>query len=102
MSHLELVRKLCNKASDNDYSLTYSELGGSRIRPMETEHDNLQAVAAVGAFEEAREQQVRGHRRRQVDPPVCQAVTVKTQQTLVRVDLTYATVKCFNFPVDLP
>lgn len=47
---------------------------------METEHDNLQAVAAVRAFEETWLQQVRGHRRGQVDPPVGQAVTVKTKQ----------------------
>lgn len=31
---------------------------------METEHDNLQTVASIGAFEEAWPQQVRGHRRR--------------------------------------
>lgn len=47
---------------------------------METEHDNLQAVTAVGAFEEARLQEVRGHRRGQIDPPVCQTVTVKRRQ----------------------
>lgn len=47
---------------------------------METEHDDLQAVAAIGAFEEARLQQVRGHHRRQIDPPVRQAVTVDRKQ----------------------
>lgn len=47
---------------------------------METEHDNLQAVAAVRAFEETWLQQVRGHHRGQVDPPVGQTVTVKTKQ----------------------
>lgn len=71
-----LFRLKTNTASDNDYSLTYSELGGSRRSLVETEHDDLQAVTAVGAFEEAWLQEVRGHRGRQVDPPVCQAVTV--------------------------
>lgn len=47
---------------------------------METEHDNLQAVAAVRAFEETWLKQVRGHRRGQVNPPVGQTVTVKTKQ----------------------
>lgn len=56
---------------------------------METEHDNLQTVAAVGAFEEAWAQQVRGHCRRQVDPPVCQAVTVKTKQIQIQSDFCY-------------
>lgn len=46
---------------------------------METEHDDLQAVAAICAFEEAWLQQVRGHRRRQVDPPIRQTVAVETK-----------------------
>lgn len=44
---------------------------------MKTEHDDLQAVAAIGAFEQARLQQVRGHPGGEVDPPVRQAVTVR-------------------------
>lgn len=76
-----LFRLKTNTASDNDYSLTYSELGGSRRSLVETEHDDLQAVTAVGAFEEAWLQEVRGHRGRQVDPPVCQAVTVTRKET---------------------
>ncbi len=71
---------MTSTAPDNDYPLTYSELGGSRGSLVETEHDDLQAVTAVGAFEEAWLQQVRGHRRRQVDPPVRQAVTVERKQ----------------------
>lgn len=46
---------------------------------MEAKHNNLQAVAPIGALEEAWPQQVRGKMRRQVDPPVRQAVTVKTR-----------------------
>lgn len=46
---------------------------------METEHDNLQAVATIGAFEEAWPQQVRRHCRREVDPPIRQTVAVKTK-----------------------
>lgn len=71
---------VASMASDDDYSLTYSELGGSCRSLVETEHDNLQAVTAIGAFEEAWLQQVRGHRRRQVDPPICQAVAVERKQ----------------------
>ncbi len=67
-------------ATGNDYSLTYSELSGSRRSLMETEHDDLQAMAAIGALEETWLQQVRGHHRGQVDPPVCQTVTVKRKQ----------------------
>lgn len=44
---------------------------------METEHNNLQAMTAIGAFEEACLQQIRRQCRRQVDPPVCQTVTVR-------------------------
>lgn len=75
------AREKTNTVSDNDYSPTYSELGGSRRSLVETEHDDLQAVTAVGAFEEARLQQIRRHRGRQVYPPVCQAVTVTRKQT---------------------
>lgn len=46
---------------------------------METEHDNLQAVATIGALEEAWLQQVRGHNGRQVDPPIGQTVAVETK-----------------------
>lgn len=54
---------------------THGELGGPGAGSMEAEHDDLQAVAAVGALEEARVQQVSGQPRGQVDPPVRQAVT---------------------------
>lgn len=40
--------------SENNCLLTYSELGGSCRILMETEHNNLQAVTSIGAFEEAR------------------------------------------------
>lgn len=73
-----------------DCSSAYSELGGSQIDPVETEHDDLQAMTAVGAFEEARMEKVRGHQRWQVDPPVCQAVTVKSKQTImVKIDFCH-------------
>lgn len=83
MSHFISLKPIfkTSTASDTDYLVTYSELGGSRGSPMETEHDNLQAVTAIGAFEEAWLQQVRGNHGRQVDPPICQAVTVKRKQT---------------------
>ena len=54
---------------------------------METQHDDLQAVTAIGAFEEAWLQQVGGHSRRKVDPPVRQAVTVRRKNVTVRASL---------------
>lgn len=71
-SIFEWVISISSKTSE-----TYSELGGSCRSPMETEHDNLQTMTAIGSFEEAWLQQVRGHCRRQVYPPICQTVTVK-------------------------
>lgn len=44
---------------------------------MEAEHDDLQAVAAVGALEEAGLQEITGLPRREVDSPVGQAVAVR-------------------------
>lgn len=44
--------------------------------PMEAEHDNLQAVAAIGAFEEARPDEVVRVAGREVDAAVGQAVAV--------------------------
>lgn len=56
--------------------ITYSEFGCSCRHSMETKHDNLQAMTTIGAFEKAWLQQIRGLCRWQVDPSVCQAVTV--------------------------
>lgn len=61
------------------WRLPYRELGCSRRVFMEAEHDDLQAVATIGALEEAWLQQVRGHHGRQVDPPIGQTVAVKTK-----------------------
>lgn len=55
---------------------------------METEHNNLQAMAAIGAFEEACLKQVRGQCRRQVDPPVCQTVTVRIKDKTKQIKMT--------------
>ena len=58
---------------------THRELGGSGTRPVEAQHDNLQAVAAVGALEQPRSEEIRGQQRRKVDPPVGQAVATETR-----------------------
>lgn len=92
---------------NNDYSLnphgsgisTYGELGGSCRSSVKTEHYNLQAVTAVGAFEEAWVHQVRGHSRRQVDPPVCQAVTVKRKGQKVMSASTKGVRTCEGCPI---
>lgn len=44
--------------------------------PMEAEHDNLQTVTAIGAFEEARPDEVVRVAGREVDAAVGQAVAV--------------------------
>lgn len=51
---------------------------------MEAEHDDLQAVAAIGALEQAGLQQVRGQVRGEVDTPVRQAITESTEKTGLR------------------
>lgn len=58
--------------------MTYSKFGGFGPRAVEAQHNDLQAVAAVCTFEEARLQQVWREARGQVDPPICQAITVNT------------------------
>lgn len=47
---------------------------------MEAEHDNLQPVAAIGAFEEARLDEVVGAAGGEVDAPVRQAVAVQEKK----------------------
>lgn len=59
---------------------THSKLGCPCRFLMEAEHDDLQTVTAVGAFEEARLQQVRRIRGGQVNPPIRQTVTVGGQK----------------------
>lgn len=49
---------------------------------MKAEHDNLQAVAAVGAFEEAGLDEVVGAAGGEVDAPVRQAVAVQEKKTI--------------------
>lgn len=68
------------KTNTDNICLTYSKLGGPCRILMEAEHDDLQAVTAVSAFEETWLQQVRGHCGGHIDPPVCQTVTDKRNQ----------------------
>lgn len=56
---------------------THSDLGALGFLPVKAEHDDLQAVAAVGALEEAGLDEVVGAAGGEVDPPVRQAVAVQ-------------------------
>lgn len=47
---------------------------------VEAEHHDLQAVAAIGALEEARLDEVVGVARREVDPAVGQTVAAGSRQ----------------------
>ena len=55
---------------------THCDLGAPGTRPMEAEHDDLQAMAAVSAFEEAGPDEVVRAAGREVDAAVGQAVAV--------------------------
>lgn len=58
------------------WARTHRDLRAPGMLPVEAEHDDLQAVAAVGALEEARPDEVIRAAGREVDAAVGQAVAV--------------------------
>lgn len=54
--------------------LTHRDLGAQGSAPVEAEHDQLQPMATIGTFEEARRDEVIRAAGREVDATVSQAV----------------------------
>ena len=57
--------------STGEENTAHSEFGGFGTRPVEAQHDDLQAMAAIGALEESWTQKVWGEVWRKVYAPVC-------------------------------